>query len=84
MELRGFEPRLAALGQVRNSRIAVLPLAMLFCSPRFRFAFVCGEQPTGLALSSAPLQCFALFQYGVLNTLIRYQKQEPPEGDSFF
>ena len=29
---------LAALGQVRNSRLATLPLAMLLCSPRFRLA----------------------------------------------
>ena len=60
---RGVEPRLAALrllGQVRNSRPPSLPFGRLLCSPGFHIAFAFGEQPTGLPLCSAPLQCFAL------------------------
>ena len=37
-EFRSFEPRLASLGQLRNSRDPALPLASLVCSARFRFA----------------------------------------------
>ncbi len=64
VEHRGVEPRLASLGEVRNSRSATLTVAELVCSPRFRFASACGRQPTGLTLSSAPLQCFALYSAG--------------------
>ena len=34
----GLEPGLAALGQLRNGRLAALPLATLLCSVRLRLA----------------------------------------------
>jgi len=56
--LTGLEPVVSlTLGQVRNSRLLSLPLGMLLCSPRFRFASACGGQPTGLTLISAPHRC---------------------------
>ena len=47
----GLEPGLAALGQVRNTRPASLPLALLVYSPRFRLA----SSPTGRASAPRPI-----------------------------
>ena len=75
---------LAALGQVRNSRLASLPLAMLLCSPRFRVAFAFGEQPTGLTLRSAPPRCFTSRVPQVQSILGNTKEKGPPVGQSFF
>ena len=62
VEHRGVEPRLAALGQLRNSRPLLAGASYgLLCSAGFRLVSACGGQPTGLPLGSAPLQCFALY-----------------------
>ena len=75
---------LASLGQVRNSRLASLPLATLLCSPRFRVAFACGEQPTGLTLRFAPPRCFTSRVPQVQSILGNTKEKGPPVGQSFF
>ena len=74
----GLEPGLAALGQVRNTRPASLPLALLVYSPRFRLA----SSATGSASAPRPIDA-----KGINRTLIqiRYKhnkNQNHHKGDS--
>ena len=59
----GLEPGLTALrlfGQVRNTRLASLPLALLVYSPRFRLA----SSPTGRASAPRPIAVSHLLDIG--------------------
>ena len=84
--LTGLEPVVSlTLGQVRNSRLLSLPLGMLLCSPRFRFASACGGQPTGLPLISAPHRCETGTSMGHTGSeLQKITKEKPPASGRLF
>ena len=78
----GLEPGLAALrllGQVRNTRLASLPLAILVYSPRFRLA----SSPTGRASALRPIDAISIDRTPVRRSPQAIRKKDHHEGDPF-
>ena len=75
----GLEPGLAALrllGQVRNTRPASLPLALLIYSPRFRLA----SSATGSASAPRPIDVSHLLDTDERPGRTRHKKKPPMKG----